>query len=158
MYKKLLTVFIMLCSFLILSACGGGGSGSDSGNPAPPGSTITITPIDPTFTALSGDTFVDFTVSVKNKNGIPLNNVTVGISGGFAVPRVPARYEFHKSWNDDPITSRSFSAKTNGEGVYMFSIKIFATVNGVASEFEDFIQVQSGTVSASVTVTLGSTT
>jgi hypothetical protein len=151
MYKKLLTVFIILSSFLILSACGGG---SDS---APHGSTITIDPAEVTYTSLSGTTFVNYSVVVLNENGVPLDAVELTISGGFAEPRVPARYQFHRSWNhNDPVIS-SFSARTDAEGVYKFSIEIYAIVNGVASEFVDFISVRSATVTNSVSVTVGET-
>ena len=146
MYKKLLPALIIICSLFILSGCGSGGS------PAPAGSTITISPPTASYVGISGDTPVNFTVTVKTANGVPLNNVDLFISGGFAEPRVPARYQFYSKRNTDGPVSSGFTGRTDNEGAYEFSIRIYGTVLGVATVFSDSIQVQSATVSGSATV------
>ena len=152
MYKNLLFILIIFSSFLIFSACGNGG------DPAPAGSTMTISPPEVTIGALSGPTYQNFSVVVLNANNVPLNDVDLTISGSFAEPRLPSRYRFYrgKDGSDGAVTS-SFTATTDEEGVYVFSIWMFDEVDGSANAFLDNIEVRSVTLFSSVAVSLNQT-
>lgn len=147
-------IILALVFFLSPWGCGGGGTGGAGGNDAPPESTITINPSSISVTGLSGDTTFNLTVIVKDSKGNPINNAQVTISGPFAAPRVPARYQFYNQPNGVGPVNSSFTGQTNEFGTYSFSIIIPALVGGVANAFTDNIQVSSGNVSASVAVTL----
>jgi hypothetical protein len=149
--KKRLINLVTTAFLLVLIACGGGGGGYD----APIGSTITVSPPAIPYDSIAGDVIVNISVLVKNAEGIPLNNVAIVISGSMAEPRVPARYQFHEGFNaSDPVNS-GFSAVTDQNGVYEFSIKIYAEVGGSPSEFTDQITVNAAGAFKSVEVSLG---
>jgi hypothetical protein len=151
--SKRYIIFLAFISLLfIIPGCGGGGG---SGIDAPAGSIITVNPSDIEIEFLSGDTIYNFAVVVTNEDEIPLNNIELFISGPFAVPRVPARYQFYRNSNGvNPVDSH-FSEKTNENGVYEFSIKVFAIVEGNPSAFTDFITIQAESASASIDISLG---
>jgi hypothetical protein len=145
-------IYSALISLLFISyGCGGGGGGED----APAGSTITVNPSSITYDSISGDTIQNISVVVKNEDAILLNNVELFISGPFAEPRVPARYQFYKKFDAaDPVDS-GFTAVTNQNGVYEFSIKIYAFVGGSPSAFLDSITIHAQSAFSTIVVSLG---
>jgi len=147
MTRKFLINILLLFSVFLLFNCGTGGSD------APAGSTITIFPSEITYASIATTAVVNISVTVKNAKGIPLNDVDLDISGGFAAPRVPTRYQFFRNRDADSPVNSGFVGTTNSEGVYDFSIRIDGS-----SDFADTIYIQSATVTGSVAVTLGSTT
>ncbi|MCK5344088.1 MAG: hypothetical protein KAR20_11830, partial [Candidatus Heimdallarchaeota archaeon] len=90
-------------------------------------SDVTIT-INPATTSLSivGTTVVNYTATVKDANGDPMNKVVLLISGGFAAPRVPTRYTFFTAL-DGPAglgvpANSGFAGVTDENGTYNFSV------------------------------------
>jgi hypothetical protein len=155
MIKRYVIFLAFLSLLFIIPGCGGGGGSGGGGVDAPVGSIITVNPSTAEFASLSGDTIINFAVFVTNEQGVPLNNVELFISGPFAVPRVPARYQFYRNSNGNNPVDSFFSEKTNENGVYEFSIKIFAVVGGMPSAFLDQINIQAESASSSVEVSLG---
>ncbi len=120
---------------------------------APSGSTITVNP-STVSKNISADTTQDFTVTVKDSNGKPLNGAEVFITGPFAAPRTVARYQFYrKTGGSDPVNS-GFTGKTDVFGNYYFSIIIPESVGGAHNVFTDNIEFNSGGAYASVSLTL----
>jgi hypothetical protein len=151
-YFLLFTVHCLLFT-VFLWGCGSLGGESIS---APPGSTITIYPESLTVTSLAGDTDFNFTVVVESENGDPLGNIEIWISGNFAAPRTPIRYQFCRNSDGIDRVNSSFSAETNDLGVYYFSIIVPAMVDGEPNVFEDDIEVRSGSAFASAHLSFGS--
>ncbi len=145
-YFLLFTVCSLLFSVL-LWGCGDSVS-------APTGSTITINPSSLSIESIAGDTIYNYTVYVTNKEGNPLDGIEIWISGAFAAPRTPARYQFcRKSDGIEPVNS-SFSAETDELGVYYFSIIVPVIVDGEPNAFKDDIEVRSGSAFASAHIEL----
>ena len=151
-------IHLALISLLFISiSCGKGGDGG--GTDAPYDAIITINPPDGIlFDSLSGDAIVPITAVVKTAKGVPLEDVELFISGSLAEPRVPARYQFYRDFNAGDPTPSGFSAATNENGVYQFSIKIYGVVGGSPSVFTDTISIHAQSVFASIPVELGTTT
>jgi len=156
MIKKYIIHMILISLLFISVSCGKGNGGVGNSDDAPDGSTITMYPQDGyVYDSLAGDVIVPISVYVKNKEGIPINDVELLISGSFAAPRNPARYQFYREVNGgDPVNS-GFIAVTNENGVYEFSIKIYAIVGGSASAFLDNITVNAQSAFASIEISLG---
>lgn len=122
---------------------------------APSGSTITMNPSSVTITSLSGDVIQNFSVTVKDKDGKLSNKAQLFISGQAAAPRIPSRYQFYRGVNGNTPVDGGFTAETDNFGIYNFSIKIPALVDGTTNSFKDNIEITSGGAFVSVSVTLG---
>ncbi len=146
MISKVFTNILLISSVFLLFSCGG------KGDSAPSGSSMTIFPTEISYGGIATTAVVNISVTVKNDNGVPLNNVDLNISGGFAAPRVPSRYQFYKDRDADGPVNSGFTGTTDTEGVYDFSIKIDG-----GSDFADTIYIQSSTVTGAVPVTLDTT-
>lgn len=110
-------VFAALFAGMLLKGCG-------NKDIAPDGSTIEISPAEVDYTAADGNVVQIITVTVRDSRRAPLNGIVVTISGGFAVPFEPHLYQFSRGINGrDPVGS-PFTGKTNGNGVYEFTIVI----------------------------------
>jgi hypothetical protein len=147
---------------LILIAIALQGCGDTHSTSVPDGSTITINP--PTLTMSKVDnTSQDFKVTVKDKNGDPINKAQVTITGAFAQPRnstnTTARYQFYRfsggevNPSNSPVDS-GFTAETDPNGTYTFSITIYGFVGGLPNAFTDNIDIYSGTAFGSVVLTI----
>ena len=131
------------------------GCGKTDSITAPSGSTITVNPSSVSITGpISGDVIQNFRVSIKDKIGNPLNNAQLFIFGMAAAPRTPTRYQFYREVNANTAVDSGYTASTNSFGVYEFSIKIPASVNGSSNSVTDQIEISSGDAFVSVTVTL----
>jgi hypothetical protein len=129
----------------------------------PDGSTITINPSTYTVTKID-NTSQNFSVTVKDKDGVPINKAQIQITGAFAQPRnatnTNARYQFYRFPGGEvtpgniPVDS-GFTAETDSNGVYTFSITIYGLVGGIPNAFTDNIDISSGTAfgSAGLSVT-----
>ena len=123
----------------------------------PDGSTITISESSVSLKNPSIDTVVDFKVTIRYKDGTPIPNARMFISGGYAVPNSLGLYQFYyyPLGQQNPEGNRDvnagYEAQADDYGVYNFSIE----VTGAA--FDDTIYVTSGTVvgSATIKVTTG---
>ncbi len=124
---------------------------------APPESTITIEPasvsVTDSYTAESTST-QHFTISVKDKEGMPLNDVKVWISFMWANPNDAGVVQLYDG--DTPKDS-PFWAKTDENGVYVLR---FDLQSGAGLTYTGDVEVRScdafGT--ATVTVSASSTT
>lgn len=144
--KRYLILFFFLLPFLV-SGCGE--------ETAPSDATITISPTKVEYTgALAGNATHNITVVVKNASGYPLGNIEIQISGALAAPRTPARYQFYKKPNGVEAVDSGFSAITDENGTYNFSIIIYATVNGSSSTFTDNLEVRSGSAFNSISLSI----
>lgn len=156
-------IFAFLCMLIpIVIALQGCGKDDKHPTSVPDGSIITVNPAATTMT-IAATTSVDFSVSVKDKDGIPINKVPLRISGPFAEPRnatnTTARYQFYRFPGGENNTSNvkvdsGFIAETDSYGTYNFSITIYGTVGGVPNTFTDTIDVYSGTAFGSAQLTL----
>ena len=149
-------IHLALISLLFISFSCGGNGGVGGSDDVPAESTITINPPEWVFDSISGDTVVNITAYVQNKEGIPLNDVEIVISGPLAAPRNPSRYQFYTDFNaaGNPVNS-GFTAVTNENGVYQFSIKIYAVVNGSPSAFLDTLSISGQSAFSSIEISLG---
>lgn len=147
---------------LIVIALQGCGRADTHPTSVPDGSTITITPTTLTLSKID-NTSQDFSVTVKDKNGEPINKAQIQISGAFAEPRnatnTNARYQFYRFPGGEVIpgnipVNSGFTAETDSNGVYKFSITIYGQVGGVPNAFTDNINIHSGTAFGSVTLTI----
>ena len=120
---------------------------------APSGSTITVNPTSISET-ISADTTHNFTVTVFDVNGKPINGAEVFITGAFAAPRTVVRYQFYRDVGAVTSVNSGFSGKTDEFGNYYFSIVVPATVGGAANVFTDTIDVRSGAAFISISITL----
>ncbi len=124
------------------------------GETPPTGTTITFEPSELKYDSLAGDVCSLVTVIVK-KDNIPLGGIKVYISGSFASPRTPARYEFHKnSTCNEPVAS-PFSLETDDLGTRTFSIYIYSEVNGQPNSFKDTIEARAGDAYAQLPIEVG---
>ena len=147
MLKRFITYSVWTILFaaaaMLFSGCGG--QTAD----APLGSTITI---DPEEVSVS-NSFVDstwstshFQISVKNENGIPLNNVKLWISFVYAVPH---EYGFAQLYDGDTLKDSPMSVTTDENGVYNLR---FDYQEGGGLEYSADILVNSGSASASAEI------
>ncbi len=138
MIRKYLAVLLLTGFVFIMYSCGGDYS-------APADSTISITPGD---IAISNGTSPatwstqQFTISVKDANGIPLNNVKIWISYVWAIPNEYALVQLHDG--DDEVDS-PMSGTTDVDGIYNLR---FDFQSGGGLSYEADIVVTSGSDSA----------
>jgi hypothetical protein len=142
----LLIVLMLLSSVILLKGCGGSDSatGCTSSQIAPYDATITVTG------GFSGsaaeDTPVLFTATVYDKDGAPMNNMCLAISGSFAYPRNLAATGWHYTFHSGaspyvaPAVDSPFTAETGDGGYYDFSA-IYSVATGT---FTDTVTVRSG--------------
>ncbi len=147
MKAKYCSLVLILIPVLFMLGCGEGGYGA-GGEEAPPSSTVTCVTGD-ISASIVGTTTWPISVKVLDSKGNPVNDALLTISGGFAAPRVPTRYYFHRSpaGTDDVVLS-PFTAYTDGRGMFDFSIVVLPSV------FTDNIQIQSGSSIGTCKVTL----
>jgi hypothetical protein len=153
---------VLVLSAVLLHACG------KKKNEAADGSTITIQPpsVDYNNIFLVGDIVQNYSLMLKYPDGTPVPNTILKISGGFAEPitggvNVP-RYQFYygPNANRDPSNipvDNGFTAQTNDNGVYEFSILIFSELTSttgvvIPNAFTDTIYAASGTAQATTEV------
>ena len=86
-------VYSFIGGLIIVIMAGCMGCGKSSNTTAPSETIITINPAS-TSISISGDTKVDYFVKVIDADGNPMNRVEIRVSGNFAAPRSPARYQF----------------------------------------------------------------
>ncbi len=156
--KRYTMMFLILMGLLfVLSGCGGGVDlGSDDSVCAPPDATITIVPSSNTITDLGVIPAPEwhtttFTITVKDKNGIPLNDVDLWITFPWAVPDSLARVQLFdgNTPKDSPM-----HAITDENGV--FNLRFDYQFGGGIQYFGD-LEVRSCSVyqKATFTVTAG---
>ena len=148
--KKFVLFLTVLTSALIV---GVGGCGRT--DIAPDGSTITITPTSMTLKNTTSDTSNDFTVIVRYPDDKPIPYAKVKISGGFAAPNKGATYQFYYYTGGSANTGNAavdsgFIGQTDKMGIYKFSVVVY----GASTGFDDTIMVESGTASATATLSL----
>lgn len=146
--RYFITYGLVIAALLSLWGCGQSGSFT-----APSGSTITVNPSS-TSASISADTTYNFTVTVLDANGIPLNGAEVFITGAFAAPRTVARYQFYRDLGGVNSINSGFTGQTDEFGNYNFSIVVPAAVGGAANVFTDTIDVRSGSAFISISLTL----
>ncbi|MEK6725301.1 MAG: hypothetical protein AABY54_01940 [Deltaproteobacteria bacterium] len=145
--RYFITYGLLIAGLLSLWGCS---SGSFT---APSGSTMTVNPSS-ISESISADTTHNFTVTVSDADGKPLNGAEVFITGAFAAPRTVARYQFYRDVGAVTSVNSGFSGKTDEFGNYYFSIVVPATVGGAANVFTDTIDVRSGAAFISISITL----
>jgi hypothetical protein len=140
------------------------GCGKDDFEQAPSGATIAVNPpsLDASNIYLVGDLVANYVVTLSYKDGTPIPNGLLFISGGFANPvssstgtlLVP-RYQFwgYPNANLNPgniPVNNGFTAVTNDFGTYSFSVQIYSSVSYTdpaiiwPNAFTDVINVTSG--------------
>lgn len=155
-FRKINTIILYSSFFIALTiiaqACGGN-SDVTSAN-----STIKFNPSGHTQTGIAADTCVNFDVMVFYSDGTPRPKAFVTMYGPFAEPRNAARYQFYLNPNcnfagaGNQKVDSGFQVQTNDQGIYSFSINIYATVGGLTNTFADSIEAHSGTAFASAAV------
>jgi|WetSurSiteA1Bulk_404760.scaffolds.fasta_scaffold63761_2 hypothetical protein len=140
------------------------GCGDAHPTSVPDGSTITVSPSGLTST-ITANISQDFSVTVKDESGSPINKAQVRITGAFAEPRnstnTNPRYQFYSFLGGEntvgngniPVDS-GFTGETDRYGVYNFSITIYGTVGGLPNTFTDIINIHSGTAFGSVSLSI----
>lgn len=155
--KKILKSYscrgVMILFFLLLAAC------NADVITAPNESTIEVSPLIITVKGLSGDSTFNLYALLKDKDGLPINNAKIRISGAFASPRSPARYFFYTSVDAGGTQVNSgFDCITNAFGQCGFSIVIPAEVSNTANLFIDDVQLSSGSASKNVKISITAAT
>ncbi len=135
--KRILTLVGLVC----LSACGGSGF-------VPVGSTIEVHPSS-IEQSIVGDVCQPISAVVKDSQGRLLVDVRVYVSGAFAYPRTPARYEFHLDANCTSRVSSPFYIETGERGA-VFYVRIPAIVGNQQNSFIDRIELRAGDAYATV--------
>lgn len=148
--RSLALGLIVIAGLSFLAGCGKGSV------TAPSGSTITTDPSSVTMT-IAGDTIVNLKAVVKGQDGKPMPSSQLIISGPFAAPRTPTRYQFYKKTNGNEPVDSGFTADTDGFGIYLFSIKIPATLDDSSNTFNDNISIWAGDASATITLSITGT-
>lgn len=146
---------LALTSFLfILFSCGGGVDLGPGGSvSAPVGATITIFPSEVSVKDTSAPAVwhrTTFTITVTDKNGIPLNDVEIWISYQWAVPDSTGLVQLYDGGT--PKNS-PMSAVTDGNGVYQLR---FEYQSGGGLEYTADLEVRSGSISGSATFSVSS--
>ncbi|MHB8845898.1 MAG: hypothetical protein ACYC7L_14265 [Nitrospirota bacterium] len=148
--KKIITAILVLSVLVLVVGCGD--DYSDFTHNAPDGSTITFDPSSITISA-TGDTWHPISVTVRDAKDLPMNGMTVVISGAFAYPYAPTHYYFYDSTQTTQYVS-GFTGVTDSAGVYKFSILILASDStGTNNVFTEKIEARSGTAFGSMDVT-----
>ncbi|GBE06797.1 hypothetical protein BMS3Abin10_02454 [bacterium BMS3Abin10] len=132
MKKYILTGLILFSFLAVLSSCGGGAVD------APVGTVISIDP-----STYSGDGIIDqtFTVTVKDENGVPLNDVIVYISSS------STNILLYDS-SGDP-TGSTMNAGTDANGVYNLNTYIYGGDYTAQLEFRSGSAYESVSISVS---------
>jgi hypothetical protein len=140
---------VIIVSIGLLSGCG-------NDTTIPSDGTISFFPADITA-SIAADTCFDSTVTLLFKDGTPMNDAELTVSGAFAFPRQGGgdRYTFYNgpcTYPLNPANGRAsgFKAVTDSHGVYRFAVLVTAGTG----TFTDTIYVQSGTIGASQGITI----
>jgi hypothetical protein len=140
---------VVIVSLALLSGCG-------NDTTIPSDGTITFFPSDITA-SIAADTCFDSTVTLLFKDGTPMNDAELTISGAFAYPRQGggARYTFYNGPCDYPLNlanrrESGFKALTDQHGVYKFAVLVTAATG----TFTDTIHAQSGGIGATQAITI----
>ncbi len=134
MVKKIIIGLCLMGSFFMWSGCGGSFE-------APVGSTITISGPE-SITDGTSSTSTDsafFTIVVKNRSGVPLDDVKIWITYPWAVPS-PARLV--QLYDDETPQNSPMSVKTDSNGTYNLRMDY---ERGLV-DYTGTIQVTSGSV------------
>ncbi len=129
---------------------------------APPDAKIEI---DPPSVSLSYNTLATqgyscrlFTISVKRNiegKDIGLSGILVHVSGSMAAPSNPARYYFYDNTTCSGQPKASNMELVTGDfGIAYFSIWILAQIDGTENKFQDTIEVRSGVLYTSASVSV----
>ena len=150
--KLVIALALLISVATLLQSCG-------KENTIPDGSALIINPSAVTLNNVPTDTPQNFTVVARYQDGIPIPYARIHISGSFGVPFVPSQYQFYYypdgTWNPDGnvAVDSGFTGQTDKYGVYTFSIVVFG-----GTVFDDTIYFNSGTATASVTVSATTST
>ncbi len=134
MIKKIIIGLCLMGSFVIWYGCGS--------PDAPETSTITITGPE-SITDGSASTSTDsafFLIVVKNRSGVPLDDVEIWITYPWAIPSPAAAVQLYD--DDDPEDS-PMKVKTDSNGAYNLRMDY---LRGGGIEYTGTIQVTSGAV------------
>ena len=157
MKKYILTGLILMSFLFVLSGCGGN-DGIDLGPggcvTAPVGSILNIQPGD--FSKTDPDPAsvhtTNFTISVTDENGIPLNDVLLWISYPFAVPDSSGRVQLY---DGDVSKPSPMNVCTDVDGLYHLR---FDYISGLVGEdpitYTGALKAESGQAIDTVTVSI----
>ena len=156
-------VSILLCSstLLVFQGCG-----HKTQETVPADATIEINPSSVSYSNafLVGDIIQNYEVVVRDKEANPIPKVGLSLSGSFAFPVsnttglfTSPRYQFYYYKNgynnpDNVKVDSGYTAQTNNNGVYEFSVVIFSQITLTAggpsttNAFNDVIYISSGAV------------
>ncbi len=139
MTRKYIAVLLLTGFVFIMYSCGGDYS-------APVDATITIIPVEIAYSDGTGTVTTSseqFTIAVKDANGIPLNDVEIWISYVWAIPN---EYALVQLFDGDNPKDSPMSVTTDINGVY--NLRFDFQSGGGLSYLADLV-VTSGSVSAS---------
>jgi len=153
---------LVVLALLVIPALFFGCGKANTQTSVPDGATITISPVDLTATIGDNATF-EFSVTVRDKDDVPIWNAPLRIDGSYAVPlnstNTSGLYQFYdkpggdKDPTNQPMNS-GFKAYTDYHGVYNFSITVFYLYAGATNAFTDNINIRSGTAFGSVPLSI----
>ncbi len=143
-------ISIILPVFMLMVI--GCGTDDNDCSSAPSGSVITINPSDFTWTDTTSSITWNthpFTISVKDRNGNPMNKTRISIYFPLAVPLYPNV----QLYNGSTAVNSPFSACTDNYGVYQLRFDYQA--GGGLDYFGD-LEVRSGDAFQDITITVTS--
>jgi len=158
MTRKSRFFFFLVAVFLFgASGCGGSNTNTNYNYSAPSTSSITIDPADQTWTfgvTMPVSTNQDhFTITVKDANGNPMNNVKITISYPWAAPNTNSRVQFYSDGTLAVKEPSPFDAVTDKFGAYVLNYTYDA--GGGLSYFGN-LKAQSGSVVGTAKLTISS--
>jgi hypothetical protein len=150
--KLVIALALLISLATLLQSCG-------KDNTIPDGSALIINPSAVTLNNVPTDTAQNFTVVARAEDGTPIPYARIHISGSFGEPFSPAQYQFYYypdgTWRPEGnrVVDSGFIGQTDKSGVYTFSIVVFG-----GTVFDDTIYLNSGTATASATVSATTST
>jgi hypothetical protein len=150
--KLIIALALLISLAALLQSCG-------KDNSIPDRSALIINPSSVTLSNVPTDATQNFTVVARYEDGTPIPYARIHISGTFGVPFNPAQYQFYyypdgtSRPEGNLAVNSGFIGQTDKFGVYTFSIVVFG-----GTAFDDTIYLDSGTATASATVSATTTT
>jgi hypothetical protein len=157
--KSKFIIFLFLVFLVAAAGCGGSNTSTNYNYSAPATATITIDPSDQAFSPVGGLTSSQhdsFKITVKDANGIPMNNIKITMTFPWATPDSNGANQFVQFYSDGANTipePSPFDAVTDKFGVY--TLYYTYQLGGGVSYFGN-LKVQSGAVVGTAKLTITS--
>lgn len=146
-------LLVLIGAVIMLGSCG-------DNKAAPDGATIMFIEQGISLKGLTADTPVNLDLVLRAADGTPLPNTDVKITGTYAVPSPAGSYQFYYYPGATTVSNTAvdsgFTAQTDKNGVYSFSILVYQFASGgtTTNTFTDTIQAISGTAAGSISLSV----